>query len=192
MYGIFHNNYFPFLLFHSVCVLWLNKIEKASEEIKNSIDEYEKNKTSATQPSSDMNGGESKLNDGEPIEEKNKNYDNATGSLNIFLLKFNQLESLLNVLFNKVYSKQVQCIATYRTPRQYYSPSRKENRYRSISIVLNELVKFEHIDSRLNNDLKEIIKYRNALVHGQDLIPSKIMIEKIDTITKEVENLLEI
>ncbi len=53
-------------------VLRLDKIEKASEEIKNSIDEYEKNKTSATQPSSDMNGNESKLNDSDTIEEKMK------------------------------------------------------------------------------------------------------------------------
>ena len=38
--------------------------------------------------------------------------------------------------------------------------------------------------------LREIIKYRNALVHGQDLIPSKIMLQKIDRISKEVESLL--
>ncbi|MBC3995062.1 hypothetical protein H8R20_05555 [Morganella morganii] len=169
----------------------MDKIEKASKEIKNSIDEYEKNKTSATQPSSDLNGNESKLNDSDTIEEKNKNHDDNTGSLNVFILKFNQLESLLNVLFNEVYSKQVQCIDASRTITQYCNPSIKDNRYRPISTVLKELVKCERIDSRLNNDLKEIIKYRNALVHGQDLIPSKVMIKKIDTITKEVERLLE-
>ncbi|MER3669900.1 hypothetical protein J8791_23405, partial [Klebsiella pneumoniae] len=67
---------------------------------------------------------------------------------------------------------------------------RKGGKRRSISIALNELVKFRRIDSRLNNDLREIIKYRNALVHGQDLIPSKIMLQKIDRISKEVESLL--
>ncbi len=172
-------------------VLRLDKIEKASKEIKNSIDEYEKNKTSATQSSSDLNGNESKLNDSDTIEEKNKNHDDNTGSLNVFILKFNQLESLLNVLFNEVYSKQVQYIDASRTIPQYCNPSIRDNRYRPISTVLKELVKCERIDSRLNNDLKEIIKYRNALVHGQDLIPSKVMIKKIDTITKEVERLLE-
>lgn len=171
-------------------VLRLDKIEKASEEIKNSIDEYEKNKTSATQPSSDMNGNESKLNDSDTIEEKNENYDDTTDSLALFLYKFNQLESFINMLFNEVYSKQVSPIATDWIPTQYYSSSRKGKRHRSISIALNELVKFGRIDSRLNNDLKEIIKYRNALVHGQDLIPSKIMIKKIDRIAKEVESLL--
>lgn len=94
------------------------------------------------------------------------------------------------MLFNEVYSKQVRPIATDWIPTQYYSSSRKGKRHRSISIALNELVKFGRIDSRLNNDLKEIIKYRNALVHGQDLIPSKIMIKKIDRIAKEVESLL--
>ncbi|MBL5826208.1 hypothetical protein [Serratia fonticola] len=172
-------------------VLRLDKIEKASEEIKNSIDEYEKNKTYATQPSSDMNGNESKLNDSDTIEEKNENYDDTTGSLALFLYKFNQLESFINMLFNEVYSKQVRPIVTDWIPTQYYSSSGKGKRHRSISIALNELVKFGRIDSRLSNDLKEIIKYRNALVHGQDLTPSKIMIKKIDRIAKEVENLLE-
>ncbi|CAI1615269.1 hypothetical protein [Serratia marcescens] len=171
-------------------VLRLDKIEKASEEIKKSIDEYEKNKTSATQISSDMNGNESKLNDSDTIEEKNENYDDTTDSLALFLYKFNQLESFINMLLNKLYSNQAQSIVTDFIPNQYYSSSRKGKRHRSISIALNELVKFGRIDSRLNNDLKEIIKYRNALVHGQDLIPSKIMIQKIDRIAKEVEILL--
>ncbi|PAA97757.1 hypothetical protein [Serratia fonticola] len=171
-------------------VLRLDKIEKASEEIKNSIDEYEKNKTYATQPSSDMNGNESKLNDSDTIEEKNENYDDTTDSLALFLYKFNQLESFINMLFNEVYSKQVQPIVTDLIPTKYYSSSGKGKRHRSISIALNELVKFGRIDSRLSNDLKEIIKYRNALVHGQDLIPSKIMIKKINRIAREVEGLL--
>ncbi|MFP2515615.1 DUF2254 domain-containing protein [Buttiauxella agrestis] len=173
-------------------VLRLDKIEKASEEIKKSIDEYEKNKTSATQSSSDMNGNESKLNDSDTIEEKNEyqNHDDTTDSLALFLYKFNQLESFINRLLNKLYSNQAQFINIDLIPTQYYSSSIKGERYRSISIALNELVKFGLIDSRLNNDLREIIKYRNALVHGQDLIPSKIMLQKIDRIAKEVESLL--
>ncbi|MEI7126394.1 hypothetical protein WCU76_14840 [Pectobacterium versatile] len=175
-------------------VLRLDKIKKASEEIKKSIDEYEKSKISATQPSSDMNGNESKLNDSDTIEEKNENhnYDDTTDSLALFLYKFNQLESFTNRLLNKLHSNQAQSIGIDLIPTQYYSSSRKGKRHRSISIVLNELVKFGRIDSRLNNDLREIIKYRNALVHGQDLIPSKIMIQKIDRIAKEVESLLGI
>lgn len=173
-------------------VLRLDKIEKASEEIKNSIDEHEKNKISATQSSSDMNGNESKLDDSDTIEEKNENqnYDDTTDSLALFLYKFNQLESFINRLLNKLHSNQAQSIGIDLIPTQYYSSSRKGKRHRSISIALNELVKFGRIDSRLNNDLREIIKYRNALVHGQDLIPSKIMIQKIDRIAKEVETLL--
>ncbi|UMO87974.1 hypothetical protein HP572_22480 [Pectobacterium sp. PL64] len=175
-------------------VLRLDKIEKASEEIKKSIDKYEKNKTSATQSSSDMNGNESELNDSDTIEEKNENenqnYDDTTDSLALFLYKFNQLESFINRLLNKLYSNQAQSIGIDLIPTHYYSSSRKGKRHRSISIALNELVKFGRIDSRLNNDLREIIKYRNALVHGQDLIPSKIMIQKIDRIAKEVESLL--
>lgn len=173
-------------------VLRLDKIEKASEEIKKSIDEYEKNKSSATQSSSDMNGSESKLNDGDTVEEKieNQNYDDTTDSLALFLYKFNQLESFINRLLNKSYSNQAQSIGIDLIPIQYYSSSRTGKRHRSISIALNELVKFGRIDSRLNNDLREIIKYRNALVHGQDLTPSKIMIQKIDRIAKEVEILL--
>lgn len=171
-------------------VLRLNKIEKASEEIKKSIDEYEKNKTSVTQPSSDMNGNENKLSDSNTIEEKNKNqnYDDTIDSLGLFLYKFNQLESFINELLNKVYSNQAQPMGIDLIPTQYYSSSRK--RHRPISIALNELVKFGRIGSQLNNDLREIIKYRNALVHGQNLIPSKIMIQKIDRIAKEVESLL--
>lgn len=173
-------------------VLRLDKIEKASEEIKKSIDKYEQNKTSATQSSSDMNENESKLNDSDTIEEKNENqnYDDTTDSLALFLYKFNQLESFINILLNKAYSNQAQSIGIDLIPNQYYSSSRKGKMHRSISIALNELVKFGRIDSRLNNDLREIIKYRNALVHGQDLIPSKIMIQKIDRIAKEAEILL--
>lgn len=173
-------------------VLRLDKIEKASEEIKKSIDKYEKNKTSATHFSSDMNGNESKLNDSDTIEEKNENqnHDDTTDSLALFLYKFNQLESFINRLLNKFYSNQAQSIVIDLIPTQYYSSSRQGKRHRSISIALNELVKLGRIDSQLNNDLREIIKYRNALVHGQDLIPSKIMIQKIDRIAKEVESLL--
>ncbi|STB38652.1 hypothetical protein [Citrobacter koseri] len=171
-------------------VLRLDKIEKASEEIKKSIDKYEKNKTSATQSSSDMNGNESKLNDSDTIEEKNQNHDNTIDSLALFLYKFNQLESFINRLFDKFYSNQAQSIGIDLIPTQYYSSSRQGKRHRSISIALNELVKLGRIDSRLNDDLREIIKYRNALVHGQDLIPSKVMIQKIDRIAKEVESLL--
>ncbi|MCX5572704.1 hypothetical protein OSH03_01835 [Enterobacter sp. E-TC7] len=173
-------------------VLRLDKIEKASEEIKKSIDEHEENKNYASQSSSDMNGNNSKLNDSNTIEEKNenKNHDDTTDSLALFLYRFNELESFLNRLLNKLYSNQAQSIGIDSVPAQYYSSSRKGKRYRSISIALNELVKFGRIESRLNNDLREIIKYRNALVHGQDLIPSKIMIQKIDRIAKEVESLL--
>ena len=173
-------------------VLRLDKIEKASEEIKKSIDKYEENKTSAPHFSSDINGNESKLNDSDTIEEKNdnQNHDDTTDSLALFLYKFNQLESFINILLNKLHSNQAQSIGVDLIPIQYYNSSRKGKRQRSISISLNELVKFGRIDSRLNNDLREIIKYRNALVHGQDLIPSKIMIQKIDRIEKEVESLL--
>lgn len=182
-----------FLFCHFILyVLRLDKIEKASEEIKKSIDEYEQNKTFATQSSSDMNRNESKVNDSDTIEEKNENqnHDDTTDSLALFLYKFNQLESFINILLNKLYSNQVQSIDIDFIPTQYYSSSRKGKRHRSISIALNELVKLGRIDSRLNNDLREIIKYRNALVHGQDLIPSKIMLQKIDRIAKEVESLL--
>lgn len=173
-------------------VLRLDKIEKASEEIKKAIDEHEKNKTYATQSSSDMNGNESNLNDSDTIEGKNENqnYDNTTDSLALFLYKFNQLESFINILLDKLYSDQTQSISMDLIPAQYYSSPRKWKRHRSISIALNELVKCGRIDSRLNNDLREIIKYRNALVHGQDLIPSKIMMKKINRIAKEVEILL--
>lgn len=174
-------------------VLRLDKIEKASEEIKKTIDEYEKNKNPATQSSSDMNGDENKLNDSDMIEERNGNqrYDDTTDSLALFLYKFNQLESFVNILLNKLYSNKIQPVDAYLAPVHNYTTSRKGWRHRSISIALNELVKFGRIDSRLNNDLREIIKYRNALVHGQDLIPSKIMLQKIDMISKEVESLLE-
>ncbi|VUS41202.1 hypothetical protein SB6423_04671 [Klebsiella pasteurii] len=173
-------------------VLRLDKIEKASREIKKTIDEYEENKTSATQTSSGMNGNENKFNDSDMIEEGNENqrYDDATDSLALFLYKFNQLESFVNGLLDKLHSNQIQPADVYFVLPQYYSSSRKGGRRRSISIALNELVKFRCIDSRLNNDLREIIKYRNALVHGQDLIPSKIMLQKIDRISKEVESLL--
>ncbi|WP_374447167.1 hypothetical protein AAHW31_14760 [Klebsiella variicola subsp. variicola] len=174
-------------------VLRLDKIEKASEEIKKTIDEYEKNKNPATQSSLDMNGDENKLNDSDMIEERNGNqrYDDTTDSLALFLYKFNQLESFVNILLNKLYSNKIQPVDAYLAPAHNYTTSRKGWRHRSISIALNELVKFGRIDSRLNNDLREIIKYRNALVHGQDLIPSKIMLQKIDMISKEVESLLE-
>ncbi|WP_371336910.1 MULTISPECIES: hypothetical protein [Klebsiella pneumoniae complex] len=174
-------------------VLRLDKIEKASEEIKKTIDEYEKNKNPATQSSSGMNGDENKLNDSDMIEERNGNqrYDDTTDSLALFLYKFNQLESFVNILLNKLYSNKIQPVDAYLAPVHNYTTSRKGWRHRSISIALNELVKFGRIDSRLNNDLREIIKYRNALVHGQDLIPSKIMLQKIDMISKEVESLLE-
>ncbi|HCM5084775.1 TPA: hypothetical protein N3K56_003979 [Klebsiella aerogenes] len=174
-------------------VLRLDKIEKASEEIKKTIDKYEKNKTFATQISSDMNGNENELNDSDMIEERNENqkYDDITDSLALFLYKFNQLESFINILLNELNSNKIQPIDVYLVPDKYYRSSRKGWRHRSISIALNELVKFGRIDGRLNNDLREIIKYRNALVHGQDLIPSKIMLQKIDRISKEVESLLE-
>lgn len=151
-----------------------------------------KNKNSATQSSSDMNGNESKLDDSDTIEEKNENqnHEDTTDCLALFLYKFNQLESFINRLLNIFYSNQAQSIGIELIPAQYYSSSRQGKRHRSISIALNELVKLGRIDSRLNNDLREIIKYRNALVHGQDLIPSQIMIRKIDKIAKEVESLL--
>lgn len=173
-------------------VLRLDKIEKASEEIKKSIDEHERNKTSATQSSSDINGNESNLNDSDTIEEKNENqnYDKTTDSLALFLYKFNQLESFINRLLDKLYSDQAQSIGIDLIPAQYYSSPRKWKRHRPISIALNELVKCGKINSRLNNDLMEVIKYRNALVHGQDLIPSEIMMQKINRVAKEVEILL--
>ncbi len=173
-------------------VLRLNKIEKASEEIKKSIDEYEKNKTSATQSSSDMNRNESKFNNNDMTEEKNEtqNYDDTTDPLTLFLYKFNQLESFIDKLLDKEYSNQAKSTGIDSIPIQYYRFSREMKRRRPISIALNELVKLRNIDNRLNNDLREIIKYRNALVHGLDLTPSKIMIQKIDRIAKEVEGLL--
>lgn len=173
-------------------VLRLDKIEKASEEIKKSIDEYEKNKTPATQSSSDRNENESKLNNSDTIEGKNENqsYDDTTDSLTLFLYKFNNLESFINRLLKEAYSHQAPSIGIDLIPTQYYSSNRKGKKHRSISIALNELANLGRINNRLNNDLREIIKYRNALVHGQDLTPSKIMLQKIDRIAKEVESLL--
>lgn len=173
-------------------VLRLDKIEKASEEIKRSIDEYEENKNSATQPSSGMDENERKINDSDTIEEKNENqnYADTTASLTLFLHKFNQLELFINRLFDKLYSAQAQSIGIDLTQAPYYSSSRKWKKHRSISIALNELVKCGRIDIRLSSDLREIIRYRNALVHGQDLTPSNIMIQKINRVAKEVEILL--
>lgn len=165
-------------------VLRLDKIEKASEEIKKSIDEYEKNKPYVTQPSSDIN--ENKLNDNDTIQEKNENYDNTPHPLAVFLYKFNRLELIINELLNKSYSSYTRSITNDLITNQYD----KRKKRRSISLALNELIKFELVSDHLNNELREIIKYRNALVHGQDLIPSEIMIQKIHRVTKEVETLL--
>lgn len=173
-------------------VLRLDKIEKASEEIKKSIDEYEKKKTSATKSSSDINESENKLNDSDTIQEKNENpnYDDARDSLAIFLYKFNQLELFINMLLNKLYSNYTKSIGNEPIPTQYYSVTKKVKGRRSISLALNELVKLGLVNSRLNDDLREVIKYRNALVHGQNLTPSKIMLQKIDRLAEEVELLL--
>jgi len=173
-------------------VLRLDKIEKASEEIKNSIDKHEENKTTSTQSESNMNERDADLNNNSTIEEQNenKNYDNNTVSLSLFLYKFNQLESFITRLLLKPNHDVVQFNDYDIVTDQFYENYIKKTRRRSISNILNELVSLGRIDSRLNDDLREIIKYRNALVHGQDLIPSKIMIQKIDRISKEVEGLL--
>jgi len=173
-------------------VLRLDKIEKASEEIKKSIDEYEENKNSINNTSLDINEGETKINDGDKSQEggKKQNHDDTPDSLAQFLYKFNQLESFINLLLNKVDYNYTKSIGSESISTQYYTTTKKFKGRRSISLVLNELLKFGIINDSLNNDLREIIKYRNALVHGQDLTPSNIMLNKINRIANEVEVLL--
>lgn len=169
-------------------VLRVNKIEKASIEIKKSIEEHEENKITSQPPMSDLNKSETKTFNNDAVEEKNEesNNNSTISRYSKFFIKFNYLESMINELLDGLYHKQHSYIKT----KQFLNDTLKYKRTRTIRSALTELINSNIIDSPLYDDLIEITRYRNALAHGENLNPSKNMLEKTEKVIEKVEKLV--
>ncbi len=162
-------------------VLRLNKIEEASQEIKKVIDKEEDLKSRG--PSFSRG-----VEDGGDSNDEAQDEINPAVRLMIFLNSFNKIEEWLNMMMD-IYIRNLNVNQNEpRNHHQYYNYE-KNNRL-PISKVLRDLVSLGLISSQLERELSEIIKYRNALVHGKDLTPSSVMVSKIEDLALEVERLL--
>ncbi|CCK06629.1 hypothetical protein [Cronobacter sakazakii] len=162
--------------------LRLDKIEKASEEIKNVIDEQENRKE---------NNKSSSCRDSEIINNdvcENLKDLNPVPSLTDFLIYFNSIEEWLNILMeNHIKKTNIE----YQRLNLNLQSDKYKNRFRlTVSRILKDLVSLGVIGSDLEKELSEIIKYRNALVHGNNLKPSDLMYNKIKSVAEKVERLL--
>lgn len=162
-------------------VLRLNKIEKASQEIKKGIDKEEDLKSRGPSTSRGAEGGEDSSD--EALDEIN-----PAVRLMIFLNSFNKIEEWLNMMMD-IYIRNLN-VNQNELGNHYQNYNYGKNNRLPISKVLRDLVSLGLISSQLERELSEIIKYRNALVHGKDLTPSSVMVSKIENLALEVERLL--
>ncbi|EOB9990865.1 HEPN domain-containing protein, partial [Cronobacter sakazakii] len=113
---------------------------------------------------------------------------NPVPSLTDFLIYFNSIEEWLNILMeNHIKKTNIE----YQRLNLNLQSDKYKNRFRlTVSRILKDLVSLGVIGSDLEKELSEIIKYRNALVHGNNLKPSDLMYNKIKSVAEKIERLL--
>ena len=171
------SSFFLISIFWFACfilyVLRLDKIEKASLAIKQEID-YEEEKNYEL--------GSDDINFDSGIVGPQEN------SLSNFLYMFNKMEKDLKYLLNKQMSKNSISYKSISSSLDYIYYPTKKRMY--ISAIVKALSNAGILEQKLEKDIIEIIRYRNALVHGQDLNPSTTMLYKIRITANKVEQLL--
>lgn len=106
----------------------------------------------------------------------------------IFMELFKNIESNLGLLYDKVYDKGYEATKLVSHSFEYIPPNR---RMLSVSRLVKALIDARAIPEGLRLELLSLIKYRNALVHTNDVDPSQQMVRNAQNVNKEIERLLE-
>lgn len=121
--------------------------------------------------------------------EKNAGSDaRNSGELGEFLLSFNTIEAILDdFASNSLERKEELPMETIVVSGNYSSGAKyKRSRWTKLR-VLRALLSEGVITQELFNEISEVIRYRNALVHGNDMTVSSEMVRKVKRVLLALE-----
>ena len=122
------------------------------------------------------------------VEEFEQRHTEERGKLEEFLLNFNALEQLLDD-FARIHLDRQNLVAVSidiessrrRSARSTWTKPR----------IVRALLSQEIIPPELANELIELIRYRNALVHGQDMTVSAEVVNRVKSVRIELEQRIQ-
>lgn len=123
------------------------------------------------------------------IEEETGVSGRIEGKLEDFLVNFNRIEQLLE-RFAERYLNYAVTVTSGGLEAQALENRRKKMPRWGKSKILRAMVSKEIIDVNFEEQLSNIIRYRNALVHGNDMSVSAEMVEKVQFAKQRLEKCL--
>ncbi|WP_312629962.1 hypothetical protein [Scandinavium sp.] len=101
---------------------------------------------------------------------------------------FKTIEVNLGALYDKVFEKAYGLSCLQSLSITYIPPTK---RHLSISRLVKTLIDAKAVPEGLGPEIITLIKYRNALVHTNDVDPSQHMVRNAQIVNEEIKRLLE-
>lgn len=147
------------------------KISKASESIKNEIVESIKNIVPIDVP----------MDIPPPEEVDEDKTQRPFSNLELFLQNFNEIERAL----------EAYAVRYLSTPNKNSEKNQVKRLRWSKARIIEALASQEIINLKFSEELKTLVKYRNALVHGKDLTVQDNMVKKVNVVNKRLQLILK-
>lgn len=158
------------------------KISIASKIIKDEIanpDNFPEKKSPRSPSEGLRNDIPSGSSDEVPINKTKTHVESTQGNgLSEFLSKFNKIERLLSLFVEQRFYVPTSTIVE-ATDENFRSRPKMSGFKWTVTRTVNALISEGKIDESFGREIKEIIRYRNALVHGQDMNVDKSMITRV-------------
>lgn len=123
------------------------------------------------------------------VEEFEQRHTEERGKLEEFLLNFNALEQLLDD-FARIHLDRQNLVAAFSIDIESSRRRAARSTWTKPRIV-RALLSQEIIPATLANELIELIRYRNALVHGQDMTVSAEVVNRVKSVRIELEQRIQ-
>jgi hypothetical protein len=149
------------------------KISEESQEMKDEISGQNQQELSPAEV-------EKESNSGVQVPIKGESFVADSNNLAEFIRTFNRIDEMLETYADKNLSSSAQPIASNPTTFSTNATNLRKNNVRwTIPRIVKALAVEGRIDKGFADELAEIIRYRNALVHGQDLSVDKNMLVRV-------------